>query len=530
MTERDTLLSTVVGLPDVFLPYQQELWRAIDANRVVVVEKSRRTGYSWALAAIAAAQAAKAPSARGSDVLYMGYERDMTREFIDYVADWAKAMQAAAGEVEEFVFTDPDHPDSDIKAFRIKFASGYEVIALPSVARALRGKQGMVLLDEAAFMDDLEQVLKASLALLMWGGKVVICSTHNGETNPFNLLINEIRAGGKPYYLLRLTLDEALAQGLYRRICYTRGEVWSEAAQVAWRAEIIALYGDAADEELLVIPSPTSGTYIPGPLIELRQRAGIPVLRLERDATFTLWPEHMRRADIADWIGEHLAPVLAKLDPATPHAFGFDFARKGDLSVLMPLAIMRDLVRRVPFTLEMRNVPFGQQRQVLWYIVERLPRLRAGKMDAGGNGSQIAEETMQRFGAIIEPVMMTEPWYREHMPAFKAAFEDGTIEIPRDRDIGDDIRTLKLIRGVARVPPARRDDDGKRRHGDAAIAGVLAIAASRAEPEVYEYESARPRSGAAASDGWRDRVPEHEDDDRLPQRSILPPLRGGLAW
>ena len=47
--------------------------------------------------------------------------------------------------------------------------------------------------------------------------------------------------------------------------------------------------------------------------------------------------------------------------------------------------------------------------------------------------------------------MMSEPWYRENMPPFKAAFEDGTITIPADRDTQDDLRCLQIIRGVARV-------------------------------------------------------------------------------
>lgn len=39
--------ATSSDLPDVFLPYQQELWQTVDANAVTVIEKSRRTGYSW---------------------------------------------------------------------------------------------------------------------------------------------------------------------------------------------------------------------------------------------------------------------------------------------------------------------------------------------------------------------------------------------------------------------------------------------------------------------------------------------------
>ena len=168
-------------LPDVFLLYQQELWATVDANRLTVAEKSRRTGFTWALAAIAAGEASKARSAGGQDVLYMAYEKEITREFINYVAMWAKFFQYAASDVEESVFIDPDHPDREIAVFRIRFASGFEVIALPSVARRLRGHQGLVILDEAAFMDNLAAILKAAYALLIWGREERSQSPNSGE-------------------------------------------------------------------------------------------------------------------------------------------------------------------------------------------------------------------------------------------------------------------------------------------------------------------------------------------------------------
>ncbi len=481
----------MTDLPAVFLPYQQRFMAAIDAHAVVVEEKSRRTGFSWAAAAVATISAAGTRAAGGMDVLYMGYNLEMAREFIDYVAEWARAIEPAAAAVMEFVFTDPDRPEREIKAFRVEFASGFKVLALPSVARALRGMQGLVIIDEAAFHDDLEALLKAAFALLIWGGKVVIISTHDGDTNPFAVLVNDIRAGRLPYHLGRTTFDDALANGLYRRICLTTGKVWSPEAEVLWRAEIIAFYGSAADEELFVVPSATSGSFIPSPLIEARMVPDVPVLRWEGSKQFGEWPEHLRAADLADWMAEHLAPVLRELDPRTPHVAGFDIARRGDLTVLWVLALCADMVRRTAFVIELRNCPFAQQRQVLWHVLARLPRLRGAAMDATGLGMQMAEETMQKFGGHIMQVMLSEPWYRANMPPFKAAFEDAMITIPRDRDVAGDIRLLALVRGVARVPERVRDDAGRQRHGDAAIAAALAYFASRADPEIYEYQAAR---------------------------------------
>jgi phage FluMu gp28-like protein len=483
-------------LPDVFLPYQQQLMASVSHHAVTVVEKSRRTGYSWAAGAIAVLTAAALPAAGGSDVLYMGYNLEMAREFIDYVAEWARQISPAAVEVREHIFTDPDRPDQQIKAFRVEFASGHKVLALPSVPRALRGMQGLVIIDEAAFHDELDALLKAAFALLIWGGKVLIISTHNGDTNPFNVLVQDIRAGRKPYHLLRCTFDDALADGLYRRIQMKAGKPWSPEAEAAWRAEIIGFYGNAADEELHVIPSPSSGSAIPAPLIEARMHDGIPVLELVCKPDFVHWADHLRQAEIRDWCEAQLAPVLARLDPSLAHAFGFDFGRSGDLSVIWPMAIGRDLVRRTPLLVEMRGVPFQQQEQVLFFLVDRLPRFRAGKLDARGNGQYLAERAVQRYGAArIEAVMLSEGWYREHMPPFKAAFEDATITVPRNAGVLADLRSLAWVRGVIRVPETRATTEAGQRHGDAAVAGALGYAASRAEPEEYGYRSAAPAAG-----------------------------------
>ena len=516
-----------LDLPDVFLPYQQRLMAAIDAYPVVVVEKSRRTGYSWALGAMATLAAAAARKSGGMDVLYMGYEKDMTREFIGYVAEWAKEMGRAASDVQEFIWKDPDKPEADVLAFRITFASGFEVMALPSVARALRGKQGLVILDEAAFNDDVDGIIKAAMAHLIWGGKVVVVSTHNGDTNPFNELVNSIRAGAVPYHLQRLTFDEAVAEGLGQRVFLTLGRAWTPEAETEWADGIKALYADNVDEELNVIPNPSTGTFLPGPLIEARMVRGIDVFRWQRESDFQMWADHLRQAEADDWLREHVEPALRALDAAAPHCFGFDVARRGDVSVFWPLAIDKMLTRRTPFVIEMRNIPFAQQRQVIWYVIKRLPRLRGGWMDATGLGMQIAEETMQQFGASIVPVMLSEPWYRENMPALKQAFEDDAIVLPADREILSDMRQLKLVRGVARVPDRVRNDEGLKRHGDAAIALALAHAASRADFEVYEYEAAGRQPGPQHRYTSQ---PPREDDEMPPTSRGIGLARRSGAW
>lgn len=192
---------------EVLLGYQRR-WIA-DESPLKIAEKSRRTGITWAEAADGALTAAKAKSSGGTNHFYVGSNKEMAREFIDAAAMWAKAYDLAAADVCEEVLADDD---KDILTFVIYFASGFKVQALSSNPSNLRGMQGNVTIDEAAFHERLAEVLKAALALTMWGAKVRLISTHNGTDNLFNELIQDSRAGKNvtPFTPSRLTMPAAM--------------------------------------------------------------------------------------------------------------------------------------------------------------------------------------------------------------------------------------------------------------------------------------------------------------------------------
>ncbi len=478
------------GELDLLLGYQKRLLETTAVNQVTVVEKSRRIGYSWAIAADGVLTSAADKAAGGMDTLYIGYNLDMAREFIDTAGAWARLFDRACSELAEFMFDDGS--DDGIKAFRITFASGFDIVALASRPRSLRGRQGYVIIDEAAFHDDLDELLKAALALLIWGGKVAIVSTHDGADNPFARLVEDIRAGKRPYALVRVTFDDALADGLFRRICLVRGKPWTAAAEAAWRAEIVAFYGDGADEELFCIPRNSGGTYLPRTLIEACASRDIPVLRWAVPETFVDQPQHITQALARDWCETHLTPLLTPLDPGLTSYCGQDFGRTGDLSVIWPLQLQRDLVRRTPFVVELRNVPFEEQKQILFFILDRLPRFAFAALDAGGNGSAQAEAARRRYSIHrVDEVKFSTEWYRQHMPRFKAAFEGSSIVIPADADIRTDLQAITMEAGVAKVPTNAHSAgaDGGQRHGDAAIAAALAWYASEQDRTPIEYQT-----------------------------------------
>lgn len=479
--------------PPALLPYQQR-WVA-DAAPLKIGEKGRRVGLTWGEAADDALIAA---AAAGSNVFYVSASQDMALEYIEACALWARAYDLAAGEIEEGVF--PDEGDREIKTYKIAFPkSGHRIVALSSRPANLRGKQGVVVIDEAAFAPDLPGLIKAAMAMLLWGDRVRILSTHNGEDNPFNELIEQIRAGRRKGTVHKITFREAVAEGLYRRVCLRKGIEWTPEGEAAWVADAYAYYGEDAAEELDVIPAQGGGAYLTMGLIAARMSAEVPIVRRRFSREFNLLPEPTRRLEVDAWCREELAPLLARLDPQRPHGFGEDFARVGDLTAIKVLEEGADLVRRGRLLIEIANCPYRQQEQILAFVVDRLPRFRAGALDATGNGAALAEFMVDHYGSRIFPVTLNDAFYTEEMPKFRAALEDAALTgIPKDAECRDDLRAIRKVGGVPKLPKTKTQGaDGAKlqRHGDYAIALLLANHAMTREVAVIEFQAlGRPRA------------------------------------
>lgn len=455
----------------LLLPYQSR-WVG-DRARVAVIEKSRQIGISWAQAAMTALVAARAN--RGGSTYYVSYNHDMTRQFVEDVAKAAKAFELAS-QPHEAVLKDGDE---DVTVWRVTFASGREVVGMTSRPRVLRSRRGHVIIDEAAFVDDLEAVIDAAMAMLIWGWSVRIISTHFGDTNPFADLVNSIRNGEKPYSLHTVTFEAAVRDGLYRRILAMQGDdAWSPNAEREWVAEIRASYGDRASQELDCIPAAGTGRYFPALLIENAMDADIPVLEWRAPAEdFTYWSEGEREHATAGWIGDVLEPAVGDVDARGCYCAGMDIARSGDLSVIALVQQAADRVTTV-VQVELRDMPFSEQQRVLHWLLDRV-RVRRAAIDTRGIGHMLGEQAAQKFGPdAIEQVMISPKTHAESWPPYKQLLEDHAYVLPKHDGVRDDHRVVQLVDGAPRVAGATGTRE-ERRHGDAAVAHMLATRAVR---------------------------------------------------
>ena len=464
----------------VFLPYQSA-WYA-DPSKVRVCEKSRRIGITWAEAARQVLLASRSKASGGMNCAYVTTSAKLGRIYIRACAEWAEhlglAAQAMGGEMVDEVLTD-----------EIRFASGFSVRALTSNPEAMRGLGGDVLIDEAAHHADLAELLKAARAMSDWGGGLTVISTHNGADNPFNLLCEEIRAKKRRGSLHRIDIHQAIRDGLYRRRCEVRGEPYSPEAEREWLEEALLSWG--AEEEYLCVPSALGATYIRRDLVE---QASVPgnVVRISLPPEHVQKSHHERQSLILAWCEGTVAPLLHSLPRDRITTLGVDFARScnGDLSVIAPMCETRELLKVVPWLIEMRGVPYEEQWQILRFVAERVPRWGGVALDRGLGGDWLAEQALHYWGeSRVDRVQISAGWYAENLPRLRSAFEEGKIRIPADSDIRDDFMMIEVSSGLPRLRAQRSTDskDGKPRHGDSVIAIALALSRHSTYPVEFDF-------------------------------------------
>ena len=487
--------AAVSKVPHILLPYQARWHR--DKSIVRICRKGRRVGFTWgAWAAEAAGEAALASG--GMDQFYMGYNQGMAAEFIGDCATFARWYGLICSKVDvglqQVVIDDEKR---DIVTYKIKFASGHKIEALSSMPHNWRGRQGHARIDEAGHHQKLKPVITGALAYRIWGGRISIGGTLNGEDDEFTDLLKSVEKGSLPWSLHTVTFTQAIRDGLYKRICLVTKQPWSPEAEAKFIAEVRADYPSAefADQELECIPVRGSGAFFSRLLLEKCADSSCDVLRIAKPADFVLDPQ--RLAITQQWFEDVVAPRIALLPPDQRTVFGQDFGRNGDLSVIVVGQKSTGLGWRTPLRIELRTIPFDCQWLIVKLLGRTLPLFAHAKFDARGNGQSHAEAAVQEFGpSRVERVMFTPKWYDEHWPKYHHAYEDGEIETFGDEDWIQDHRSVILVNGQARVSEARiKGSDGHDRHGDAAIAGLLMWAASHSDAVPSAGEYAKPSTG-----------------------------------
>lgn len=452
-----------------FLPYQAEIIR--DDARIIVVEKSRQIGASFALAYRVVKE--RVSGERPYNFWYSSADESAAREFIGYVKMWSERF----GKALQIVYGEELFGDDKIKVMSVAVPGPdgreHRVVAMTSSPKTFRSKSGDVGLDEFAHHGDALGMWKAAKPVTTWGYRVYILSTHNGVESLFNTLFvepgkrrlnPELHGAPKPFdipvSLHTITIHDAVEQGLVEKINQHAGTTMTrEAFLEQTRADCGTQ--EVWEEEYECKPSAQSGSYFPYELIR-------PCVRDDAPAP-------------TENLSQFISDCVARCGEGSEGIYlGVDVGRKRDRFVVWGAARFGGSMRAV-------GILSWQHRK--WNMMETAldTMMRSGSLgsrvvrmviDETGIGHMLAERMIDKYRHRVEGVTFTNA-IKAHLAALsRRHIEERTSTLPDDPEVLASFNSIK--REVTAAGNIRFDGE-RNEHGHADEFWAFALSMHAAE-------------------------------------------------
>ncbi|MFO0836904.1 MAG: terminase family protein [Phycisphaerae bacterium] len=402
----------------------QQAWLA-DRSRFRLCLKARQIGMST----VVAAEALRDAVAGQTTILASASERQ-SQELMRRCLKLLPLVSAASGGAIRII-----KETSEL----LELSTGGRVLSVPASAATIQGFAGSVVLDEAAWMPNADELWQALVPSISGNSqhRLSVLSTPRGKGGLFHRLW--MQADGRRWSRHRITIDDAVAGGCHVDRAQMRAAV---ADELTWRACYLCEF---VDEQYSLLP------------YELLEARSDPAL-----------PYRLNAAALRD--------VKALYG-------GFDVGRKHDLSVLA-IVERRDEIRICRGFVELRAAPFDQQQQALESVLA-LPGLRRICVDASGLGLQLSEQLARRYASRVEALTISAPLKEDLAMRMQRAFQVGEIAIPAEPELLRDLHSVeRQVTAAGNVRyAAPRDASG---HADRFMALALALhAALHLGPRIY---------------------------------------------
>lgn len=393
----------------LLLPYQKK-W-VEDLSRLKIAEKSRQIGWTWATAyGIVRRKSVKTAK---QDAWISSRDEIQARLFLEDCKAFVNILKVGAEFLGQQVIDEKKNT-----AYVIQFANSLRAHSMSSNPDAQAGKRGDRVLDEFALHPDPRKLYSIAYPGITWGGSMEIFSTHRGNANFFNELIQEVRHKGNPkkFSLHRVTLQDALDQGFLFKLQQKLpdGHECLEMDEAAYFDFIRRGCPDdeTFQQEYMCVPSDDNSAFLSYDLI-----ATCEYLLSEK------WETNLLECKGTLYVG-------------------VDIGRDHDLTVIWVFEKLGDVLftRKV---ICLKNVPFDAQEKELYAILD-LPSVRRCCIDCTGLGRQFTERAQKRYGEFrVEGVSFTGPVKEALAYPVRSSFEDRTIRVPNDPAIRADLRAIK---------------------------------------------------------------------------------------
>jgi len=500
-------------LSKYFLKYQ--LYWILDESQMRFAEKSVRIGWTYA---DAFKNVRKRLRHANRDYLFATKDQPSAVEYLKTCMDFAGIFDLTRSIVshgEDAVKVNGKNEQGgsfteEVKFGYIKFDNGSRIIAFSSNPYAMAVFGGDVGLDEFAKHPAAEKLWETAQGRITWGYDLGIWSAHDGTDTLFYQFAQEARAGKVGWSYYRVTMEDAVQEGLVEKINEVRGTHFTREEFVQDcknRARLPEVYEQAYNCN----PSGSTSAIVPWASIEnCRKDYQIPRVHLESGQIEELFgafrPETQARRE--QRIRDYITGVFARLfNNPKRYRLGFDVAAsgEGDLASIY-IDSKEGTIQRLAGLFTCRTDDWNFLQTTLWTFLGKLSALKAAG-DETGLGRQICWESSKRFPGIFVSVNFASD---KHDMGF-ALMNRLTVaekQFPKDEaDIATDFFGLrKIYHGKRWVFTEGRNMLNPNSHCDIAWGGALS---DKADSEV--------QSGIA---GGVDITPGDRSSRKTPSRNI----------
>lgn len=413
-------------------------------SRFIIINKSRRTGYSLATAAKGLVKA--------MDPDRVAY----TQQFVSYNEDDALEKMRYA---QQFYDSIPVNCRKKLKKCNESMMEFYDsngkttsrLISMP--CRPVRGKGGSVALDEFAIyqprMADI--IYTSAIGVISRGGCLEMGSTPLGKIGKFYEILSD-RNKYKTYerYNVPWWYSSGLCKDVKAALKNAAGMTTEERVMKYGKDSLVYLYQssdiDSFQQEFECEFLDSESSFITLDLIY----ANTPGMR---DGDIIL-PDSEKMDDEEYWQYNRNIDFQAYKDPdsaisqynpekhGSPLYFGYDVGRTHDATDIYLIGVMPDGKKRSFARIEMKNKPYREQEETILKLYQGLP-IHRGCMDSTGMGKPIFEDLQRRLGERLEGITFT-PEIKEVMAIeVKRGLEQKEFLLENNKEFHNQIHSIK---------------------------------------------------------------------------------------
>lgn len=194
---------------------QKEIIKSYEKHNRNLVTKPRQAGVSTTTAAYIAVKTAFGDPENPHKVLILANKQTLAQEFLKKVKDFLDQIPYWVWGLEE----NTDYLEINSKGHLKLKSNGCEIRALATSKDALRGfTPTFLVMDEAAFIDNGDEVFGAALASLGTGGKIALISTPNGMDPLYYKTYDKSKTGDNNFNVVEMKW--------YQDVRYNRNLYW----------------------------------------------------------------------------------------------------------------------------------------------------------------------------------------------------------------------------------------------------------------------------------------------------------------